>query len=148
MKPLNKISILIFLLFFSAEEYCESSPNQEHNYSLLQFKNEFPIYCKEIGENGVFDGSTTYDYFYPNKTLKETYSRLRSFSLRKDFFIENLKFLTNLEYDVNNGANVSYKWKNENSLKITVEYGAEITTYNLHANDYGTKLIMIIETGY
>ncbi len=113
-----------------------------------EFKDDFFKYCKDINEGKVFEGSSSYRCFYPNKNLTEAYSMVKS--MDNDFLLkEIITPMKNLKYSKNKD-DITYQWSAKNELTVIVdkEGHGEITTYLFKEQRKGTKLTIQVDTAY
>ena len=155
----NILIPLSVLFIFSAHGYCEDKQNKE-NIQSLQFKDDFPKYCKEIGGNEIFDGSTTYNCFYPDLTLTETYERIKSaldkgkffkeeaFHKEKSKYRKDVHWINKVGAPMEESADVTYEWTKKNKLKIIVDQNSEVSNLIFEKTKSGTNFSLIVETAY
>lgn len=132
-----------YLIFFSNKS---QQDNQELLENVYEFRDDFPTYCQQVDKGKIFDGISKYICNYPNKTILDTYIRIKTITNDGQYMNKELP-TDNISFAIQDGQ-ITYQWMAQNILKVIIVQGCETTSYLFNEQKNNTNLIIDMKSGY
>lgn len=129
-----------YIIFFKQVKNGEVKIDSLKNSGISKF-------CKEENPGRIYDGIDSYDCFFPNMSIQESYELLKNAYFDKQEIFKNILPGSNDEYKLD-GNKINYHWESGAELTVTVTGDSESGSYIFNKHKSGTNVAIKSETQY
>lgn len=129
-----------YIIFFKQVKNGEVKNDSLKNSGISKF-------CKEENPGRIYDGIDSYDCFFPNMSIQESYELLKNAYFDKQEIFKNILPGSNDEYKLD-GNKINYHWESGAELTVTVTGDSESGSYIFNKHKSGTNVAIKSETQY